>query len=593
MHSFRVRIFVSLLAVALLALGIVVLYGERQLQACQMAEARERLLYEARLVGYILQKLGPDASRMEDLAQNLDMGGSRLSLMDAAGNVLADTARQAQPVRELDNHADRPEVRTAASQGQGFAIRRSGTLDETTAYAAIRLADGHLLRLSVPLTSLEERITLSLAALSDIALLALGVSLLLAALLTGTLRRSLDRMVRVIEGISLGDYQRRLRRIPGKEFAPLAEAVNRMAGNIEKHIRLLADQSAQLESILDSMNDGVLLLDSRGGICRCNRAFARNFPATANRIGANVVEVIPSPVLQQAVDAMLAKKAASLPEKSASSPARRLELRLASGQIVDVCLAPQGGDASRAGLVAVFRDISELVRLERIRHDFVANVSHELRTPLTAIQGYAETLLSLECGPECRRFAHIILKNGTYLASMVDDLLVLARLENQTEHLALRPCNPAAALHQAVEMCRGPLQARNVRLAVSIPENLRVMASPSHLAQLFRNLLENACRYAPEGGEIRVTASPCGEDALFRVVDDGPGIPSADLERVFERFYQVEKHRSQGSSGLGLAICKHLVEQHGGRIRAESPACDGSTAFVFNLRMAAPDGAQG
>ena len=607
MLSFRTRIFCSVLVAALIASGIAVYYGRSSFEQSQVDAARERLLRETTLSAAILDKIGASPAGLRELATILRMPQERLSLLDNSGNVLADTAPGAQPISKLDNHADRPEVQAAMQEGQGFSIRSSGTLGTDMAYASVRINDGYLLRIALPLASLQQEIESRVAVFSRIALVTLVLSLVLAGLLSGALRNSLSQMVSVVEAISLGNFQRRLRRIPGREFTPLAEAVNRMAENIEDHVRTAAEQTAQLESILETMSDGVLVLGPQGRIRRCNRALAREFPAAASALGAQVVEVIPSPQLQAAVDAAMASCPA--PQKDTASPQgqtlteaeaiaasddaacrrqqRYLQLELSSGQVMSVCISRATGlehlGPTGIGAVAVFHDITELMRLERVRRDFVANVSHELRTPLTAIQGYAETLISLDASPECRRFGEIILKHGVSLSRMVDDLLTLARLEGKTGSLELGPADPREAVSQAVGMCREALERRKCSVVVDIPETCRVMASLPHLAQVFRNLIENAGRYAPEGSSVRISARESGQDTVIRVVDDGPGIPKADLERVFERFYQVERHRGQATTGLGLAICKHIVERHGGRIRAESPTIDGSTALVFTL----------
>lgn len=595
MFSFRARIFCSVLTVACLHRHCRDLLA-RPLERSQLQAARERLVYETRLAGVILDKLGPDPANLPELARILDMPDERLSLLDARGNVLGDTAGGAQPVTRLDNHADRPEIQEALSTGLGFAIRPSGTLDVDLAYAATRLDDGRLLRLSVPLESLRRLIESRLGVFSQIGLITAALSLLLAVLLSGALRASLRQMIAVVEAISLGNFQQRLRRIPGSEFAPLADAVNRMAENIEEHMRAAADQTAQLESILDAMSDGVLVLGPHGRIRRCNRALARSFPKAVTARGAQVVELIPSPALQKAVDDVLAAPASGSGKADGAlcdeggRLQRHLHLDLPSGQVMSVCLSRPAGPDRHLGVVAVFHDITELMRLERVRRDFVANVSHELRTPLTAIQGYAETLISLDTAPECRRFGEIILKNGLYLTRMVEDLLSLARLEGKTGSLDLAPTDPREAVTQARGMCREALERRSLRLEEDIPADCRVMASLPHLTQVIRNLLENACRYAPEESAVRISARSVGSgegaEVVFRVTDNGPGIPTADLERVFERFYQVERHRCQASTGLGLAICKHIVERHGGRIRAESPTQDGGTALVFTLAPA-------
>ena len=608
MLSFRTRIFCSVLAAALIASGIAVYYGRASFEQSQIDAARERLLRETTLSAAILDKIGPTPAGVVELANILQMPRERISLLDNSGNVLADTAPGAQPVSKLDNHSDRPEVQAAMQGSQGFSIRSSGTLGTDMAYAAVRINASNLLRIALPLVNLQQEIESRVAVFTRIGIVTLLLSLVLAGLLSGALRNSLAQMVSVVEAISLGNFQRRLRRIPGREFAPLAEAVNRMAENIEDHVRSAAEQTAQLESILETMSDGVLVLGPHGRIRRCNRALAREFPAAASALGAQVVEVIPSPQLQSAVDAAMAAcptagqkdaspsapgEAVNGPDASASDDAgisrqqRYLQLELSSGQVMSVCISRPCGlehlGQTGIGAVAVFHDITELMRLERVRRDFVANVSHELRTPLTAIQGYAETLISLDASPECRRFGEIILKHGVSLSRMVEDLLTLARLEGKTGSLDLVPTDPREAVSQAAGMCREALERRKCSVVVDIPETCRVLASQPHLAQVFRNLIENAGRYAPEGGSVRINARESGPDVVFRVVDDGPGIPKADLERVFERFYQVERHRGQATTGLGLAICKHIVERHGGRIRAESPAQDGNTALVFTL----------
>ena len=613
MLSFRTRIFCSVLAAALIASGIAVYYGRASFEQSQVDAARERLLRETALSAVILDKAGASPEGLRDLAAILKMPQERLSLLDNSGNVLADTAPGAQPVSKLDNHADRPEVRAAMQGGQGYSVRSSGTLGTDMAYASMRVNDERLLRIALPLNNLQQEIESRVAVFTRIGIVTVVLSLILAGLLSGALRNSLSQMVSVVEAISLGNFQRRLRRIPGREFAPLAEAVNRMAENIEDHVRTAAEQTAQLESILETMSDGVLVLGPHGRIRRCNRALAREFPAAASALGAQVVEVIPSPQLQVAVDAAMAASTAQGSAAAAQADAaqtsvapaaghegaaageeptlnreqRYLQLELSSGQVMSVCISRPCGlehlGQTGVGAVAVFHDITELMRLERVRRDFVANVSHELRTPLTAIQGYAETLISLDASPECRRFGEIILKHGVCLSRMVDDLLTLARLEGKTGSLELSPTDPRDAVSQATGMCREVLERRKCSVVVDIPEDCRVMASQPHLAQVFRNLIENAGRYAPEGGDVRISARVSGPDVVFRVVDDGPGIPKADLERIFERFYQVERHRGQATTGLGLAICKHIVERHGGRIRAESPAQDGSTALVFTL----------
>ena len=582
-RSFRARIFWAILLVAAVAAGLSLWLTREWLEERQLDEARTGLLREARVAGELMLRGENDLAA---LTRVLDLPDLRLSLLDADGRVLAETGGVSP--EGMDNHGDRPEVVQARSGGEGYSLRASGTLHRNFAYAARRLPDGRVLRLALPLDSVNLLIQKRLHVFAPMILLAV----VLAAFISGAMRRSLGQMVDVVSAISRGRLQRRLRRLPGTEFAPLAEAVNRMADSIGEQVRIASDKTAQLESVLNTMSDGVLVLGPQGRIRRCNGAFARLFPPVTDMAGSPVIEVIPSPELQDAVDALLrsaqvARTASGSGDEDLDVPRslRQVQLHLGGRAFSVLISLPVLADA-RLGAVLVFRDISDLMQLERIRSDFVANVSHELRTPLTAIQGYAETLLSMDSPEQAQHFAAIIYRHSCSLARMLEDLLVLARLEGQGGALELCPTECAATLEEAGSLCQTRLQERSLRLEGHLEELPPVLADDRLLTLVFRNLLENACRYAEEGTAIRVTGRVEGDDVVIRVVDDGATIPADDLPRIFERFYQVERHRGQNSTGLGLAICKHVIERHGGRIWAESPAEDGSTAIIFTLRRA-------
>ena len=582
-RSFRARIFWAILLVAAVAAGLSLWLTREWLEERQLDEARTGLLREARVAGELMLRGENDLAA---LTRVLDLPDLRLSLLDADGRVLAETGGVSP--EGMDNHGDRPEVVQARSGGEGYSLRASGTLHRNFAYAARRLPDGRVLRLALPLDSVNLLIQKRLHVFAPMILLAV----VLAAFISGAMRRSLGQMVDVVSAISRGRLQRRLRRLPGTEFAPLAEAVNRMADSIGEQVRIASDKTAQLESVLNTMSDGVLVLGPQGRIRRCNGAFARLFPQVTDMAGSPVIEVIPSPELQDAVDALLrsaqvARTASGSGDEDLDVPRslRQVQLHLGGRAFSVLISLPVLADA-RLGAVLVFRDISDLMQLERIRSDFVANVSHELRTPLTAIQGYAETLLSMDSPEQAQHFAAIIYRHSCSLARMLEDLLVLARLEGQGGALELCPTECAATLEEAGSLCQTRLQERSLRLEGHLEELPPVLADDRLLTLVFHNLLENACRYAEEGTAIRVTGRVEGDDVVIRVVDDGATIPADDLPRIFERFYQVERHRGQNSTGLGLAICKHVIERHGGRIWAESPAEDGSTAIIFTLRRA-------
>jgi two-component system phosphate regulon sensor histidine kinase PhoR len=354
-----------------------------------------------------------------------------------------------------------------------------------------------------------------------------------------------------------------------------------MAENIEEYVSTSTDQHTQLEVILESMHEGILVLGPGGTIRRCNRAMAGLFPAVAEAMGRQLIEGIAVPALQRRVENLLQGRSGGgdAPEDEA------LHFELDGRFLVAHISRPVEKNQS-LGAVIVIYDATQIMRLERVRRDFVANVSHELRTPLTAISGYAETLMGLEeLDPTHRNFAGIIHKHVQALGRVIGDLLALARIEDTKEKIRLYPVDPGQPLHEALRLCAEQAEKKRLRFAMELEEGSTVMGNSTLLAQVFRNLFENACRYSPEGGEIAVAGTSCGKEMLFSVKDHGPGIPREELARIFERLYQVKKQRNSGSSGIGLAICKHIIERHGGRIWAESPYQGFATAMLFTLPL--------
>ncbi len=398
-----------------------------------------------------------------------------------------------------------------------------------------------------------------------------------------------QQLLDFIKKLTEGQFNRRLYINAAHPTAVLATPMNAMLTHFETCLQDLNANNEQLRTILNTMNEGVLVLTPSGSIQHYNRALRRMFPQVENFKGLQVVEAIPVPGLQQAVDEILA-----IPSSNAGQGNKNyqsLQIELGPERFFSVHLTRASNNDLSLGAVVVFHDISPIVRLERVRRDFVANVSHELRTPLTAIQGYAETLSTTEGFPEeYKRFVEIIRKNGAYLARMVEELLALARLENTHMPLPISEVSAVESVQAATALCRLQLDMRRIRVKIEFDENTLLKANAQHLTQVFRNLLENAGRYAPEGDEIVVKGTSIPKDAtenagmtIFSICDKGTGIPEVDSMRIFERFYRVEKHRSHGSTGLGLAICKHTVERLGGHIWVESPSGEFATVFHFTI----------
>ena len=583
MNRLRRRLFLLFLLVMLLALALPVLYGRQRMHVDILEDMRAATLRQAEVTAALLDAR-PDLDTaalpafLDDLARRT---GTRLTFVSDSGRVLADTDIAADQVDELPVHADRPEISGALHNGRGSSIRRSATLHLDLIYAAAKVEatpgrPAGIIRVAVPFAGIAGRVDALALRLGMGALLAAVVAWLLSRAVLGRLDQAIRDMTRVVEDTAPdlrgGGPLPRPALPPRREFHTLSVAVSDMADRVENHIRTIEAQKTELASILDHMEEGVLVLDQRGRIRRVNPALVRLFPELGDAVGRLPVEVVPLAELQQAIDALMADArphSASLTldcgrDCYLAAQLIRLGARPAAGP------APHGGEV---GAVIVLHDVSDMTRLVRVKRDLVANVSHELRTPLTAIQGYADTLLDVDDAPETRRkFINIIRKHASRMVRLVEDLLTLSRLENGEGMSEGEECAPDDALEDALEECRGLADARNTRVIAVLPAGLRVRGDRERLSQVFRNLLENACRYAEPGTPILIGGKV--EEGMVRVTvqDFGPGIPESDLSRVFERFHQVEKHRGGGGTGLGLAICKHIVERLGGHIEAEYDA---------------------
>ncbi len=580
------KTFLTVFSGFALAFFMVMLYARFNLQELILKEIDHQTLSEARVIAHLFNTMPmADAKQISDIRLN----NQHLSLFNAQGDLIDDSHIPYKDFSPAHNDADKPELQNAQTLGEGTHIRYDEAIKSYMVFAAVRLKNNNILRISTSSSGYMPLIESQPKVIIFILILIFSFSLLITYLLTKPLQRDLSQIKGIIEAIGLGEYQRRLSMLLNKEFTPLAEKINHMSIQIEGQIRTTEEQKEQLQSILDTMNEGVLVFGPNGGIRRYNKALSLMFPTIIHAIGRQVMEAIPVPTLQKAIEDIVQNNKNSTNDIS-NNP---LQFTLASERVFSVHLARAGGNNQNFSAVAVFHDITSLVRLERVRSDFVANVSHELRTPLTAIQGYAETLAELDNMPEnSRRFAEIIRKNGAYLARMVEELLALARLESGDVPMNIIATQAIDSINTAMALCRRQFDLQNIQVEIQVDDNLHIMSSTQDLTQIFRNLLENASRYAPFGSKVLIKAlQDFHEKSMisFAVCDNGPGIPEPDQSRIFERFYRVEKHRSHASTGLGLAICKHTVERLGGQIWVESPTSEYATVFYFTIPTALGD----
>jgi two-component system phosphate regulon sensor histidine kinase PhoR len=408
-------------------------------------------------------------------------------------------------------------------------------------------------------------------------LLILALTAVLALLFVRALARRAERLCDYTERLldpEVLDYD-----LPTSDdqLGALARSLRRTAPRIRALVDGLKLEGERRDAILASMVEGVLAVDKDLRVTFCNNSFARTVGArTPVSAGIRLTELVRDPELLDIMMSVLAR---------GERVERRLTLAAASGHSFDVLAGPLAGPSTRPAALAIFHDVTELERLERVRRDFVANVSHELRTPLTAIHGYAETLLAgaLEDEENKRKFVEIILAQAGRLTNIASDLLTLSELErgktSPPQQVSVR-----AALESALCTVESNAIARSVRLVRGNIEDVKVMTQELRLEQVFVNLLDNAVKFNRPQGEVRVEVRSAGKSACITIADTGIGIPSEDLPRIFERFYRVDKARSRemGGTGLGLSIVKHAIEQMGGTVSVDSRLGEG-TSFTVTI----------
>jgi signal transduction histidine kinase len=413
-------------------------------------------------------------------------------------------------------------------------------------------------------------------------LIAIAVAALLAWVVSALLARRVRHLAAAASRLAAGDLRGASEPLDSTEdeLGRVARALDRSTHVLGRRLDELVRDRTRTDAILSSMIEGVLIVDRRGAVQMANDAARRMLRLGADVTGHHYLEAIRHPAITERIDAALAgQRPDGLPLTLATDRAERQVLVRAAP------VAADGGD----GAVLVLHDITDLRLADQIRRDFVANVSHELRTPLTSIRGYLEALNDdgLDA-TERQQFLAVISRQTLRMERMVRDLLRLARLDARQEPLTIQRCD-AGHIVDAVALDLAPAaRARRQAIAPQIADAaVDVLADPAKLHDVLRNLIENAIAYSPEGGTITVGTQRNGEWITLEVADRGPGIPDADLTRVFERFYRVDKSRGEdpGGTGLGLAIAKHLVGLLEGQIWASNRPGGGAT-FTVRLRAA-------
>ncbi|ECB9645252.1 cell wall metabolism sensor histidine kinase WalK [Listeria monocytogenes] len=514
---------------------------------------------------------------LDPLGEDID---ARITVIDSEGDVVADTKKDPE---KLDNHMNRPEVTDILKKGEsvGISIRESDSLGYSMLYVAVPVkhqgkTDG-VLRISISLESVDAAV----AKLWGNLALIFGIALVIIAAISVFIARKITRPVREIIEVSTDlanhKYDSRIHGKISGELQDLSISVNTLAESLETQMFEIKQNEQRLNAIVQNLVSGVMLINVDKQVIMTNRTMYQILGET-EITGKPFYEVIKSFALSQLIEGTFETKTIQQKE---------IILYFPREMILDASVSPiLGENGEITGIILLLHDITQIRHLENVRSEFVTNVSHELKTPVTALKGFAETLLDGAMYDEVllKKFLTIIKEESDRLHRLIMDILALSRIEQNPVAENVELVDVDEVIEQSARTIFEMATEKNIR--VTIPEktsaSVMIETDRDKLQQIIINLLSNAINYTPVDGKVEVKLIEQEAEVLIEVTDNGIGIPAKDIDRVFERFYRVDKARSRhsGGTGLGLSIVKHLVENCGGRIEVESQEEVGSTFRV-------------
>lgn len=534
---------------------------------------------------YVTERFGGGRSAsLQTWVQQMEKRtGLRITLVTMDGQVLADSERTSlAEVALMENHKNRPELVQAARTGVGRSSRPSPTLGLPMDYLALRTdKDGSpvgLVRVALPTASIRlemaeiHRLIWLLAALVSVSVI------VLTSLIATRIIWPINRLKAAAQSVAEGDYDQRVKLRQRDELSQLADAFTEMSQQLATQMSQLRTGGERLATVLGRMDEGVIAVDGKLEVLFANTAAGKMFDfAAENAERCRLLELVRHPILHDVVADTLRKTESHESEMQPGGSGDRT---------LSVHSTPLPGKPC-PGVVLVLRDVTELRRLESVRRDFVANVSHELKTPLSSIKAYAETLSegAIEDSEHRLQFVHQIEEQAERLHQLIVDVLSLARIESGTETFDIQPVTLPDAVRSCYAHHRTAAESRQIALNTQPSDPaVRVLADEEGVRQILDNLVDNAIKYTPPGGQVAIGWRVSDSVAVIQVRDTGIGIAAKDLPRVFERFFRVDVARSRqlGGTGLGLSIVKHLTQFFGGTVDVASEPGVGST---FEVRL--------
>ncbi len=493
---------------------------------------------------------------------NLDI---RMTYIDGSGKVIQDSTVDSET---LGNHNDREEVIAARKYGEGFSVRYSDTLGKKLVYFASDTGNGYIIRSSMPIEMLNNVENRFFKFFMIIIVIVFLFSMILLSKLSSRIIEPVEELTKSTSNFAKGDFNSRVMVKSSDEIGQLEQTFNHMADKLQNTISDALDKQERLEAILKSMDSGVIAVDKNNKVIMINPYAEKIFGISKEIVGRNLLDHIRNYEL----DKILRDINNHYWEIKLIWPKER-ELRIRTADIIR--------EGEILGTVAVIQDITDIKKLENMRSQFVTNVTHELKTPLTSIKGFAETLRYVEDGVQRDKFLDIINDEAERLTRLINDILELSDIENRKEGKKTNIAVKEVA-EDVYHLMQQSAESKSIELKYSLGEPVNIYGDEDRFKQMLINLVDNAIKYSDPGGRVEIGTDIKDNKLIVWVKDNGVGIPKQHIDRIFERFYRMDKarSRSQGGTGLGLAIVKHIVISFNGEIKVNSEVGKGSVFTV-------------
>ena len=576
------QIFPSFLIITIASLIITGWYTSTALRNFYVDELSKDLETRAYLVeSEFNNDLFPQSlTKIDHLCKELGKKGSvRFTFILPSGKVAGDSEEN--PVY-MNNHANRPEIKTAKAGKVGKSIRYSQTLSKNMIYIAVPVKKHNILagiiRISIPITFIDNVLWHIYLKISFVGLIIALIAAAISLYISKKISRPLEELEDGARNIAKGNFTSPLPSSNIREIKGLEEAMKEMALQLDEKIKKITRQHNEQETVLSNLKDSIIAVDSERNIINMNKAAMHLFKI--NEIPdktTKIKHVINDIDLQNFIKMTLLS----------NEPIENEAVLYGEQFIQSYGIPIHNIEKNNIEAIIVFNDVTHVKKLENIRKDFVANVSHELRTPITSIKGFVETLQNgaINHPYDAERFLTIIAEQVDRLDAIIEDLLSLSRLEQGTEEILLTQYKLYDMINSALRLCEQRILSKSMSINVICDEDIKASINPLLFEQAFVNLITNAINYSDKEKNIEIKVFQTGKEIVISIKDEGYGISKEELPRIFERFYRVDKARSKkvGGTGLGLAIVKHIIQVHHGYLTVDSSQVEGSTfSFIFH-----------